>query len=66
MKRTTCPDCGHPMICPKCKGRVGGRAGGLKTGPTKARSSEAARAAVNARWDKVRKAKAHATSSGRS
>lgn len=36
-------------------GQKGGKAG---RGTSKARSSEQARAAVNARWDKVRQAKA--------
>ena len=58
MKTPTCPDCGTKLTCycPACAGKRGGKA----TGPTKARTvtSEAARAAVNARWDKVRKAKA--------
>lgn len=29
-----------------------GKKGGMKTGPTKARSPEQARAAINARWEK--------------
>lgn len=54
MKKQTCKTCGAALVshCPACAGRVGGRA----TGPTKARriTSEAARAAVNARWAKHR------------
>ena len=39
-------------------GQKGGKAG---KGPAKARSSEQARAAVNKRWEKARKAKAEET-----
>lgn len=38
-------------------GRLGGKKGGRATGPSKARTSEQARAAVLARWAKVKKAK---------
>ena len=50
MKTPTCPDCGTKMVCfcPACKGRAGGKA----SGPTKARSSKAASAAVKTRWDR--------------
>ena len=37
-------------------GRLGGRVGGLATGPSKARTTEQARAAVNVRWAKHRAA----------
>jgi hypothetical protein len=37
-------------------GRLGGRVGGLATGPSKARTPEQARAAVNVRWAKYRAA----------
>lgn len=36
-------------------GRLGGKIGGKASGPRKARTSEQARAAVLARWAKVRK-----------
>lgn len=51
------------MNCPKCKtklppylvdSREAGRKGGKASGPRKARTSEQARAAVKARWEKVR------------
>lgn len=49
------------MTCPCCKKRVtrshfscaSGAKGGKATGPRKARTSEQARAAVKARWDKL-------------
>ena len=55
MRKHKCPTCGHPLTCPACSGAKGGG----KTGPTKARkvTSEAARAAINARWERVRKAR---------
>ena len=55
MRKPKCPTCGHPLTCPACSGAKGGS----KTGPTKARktTSEAARKAVNARWERARKEK---------
>jgi hypothetical protein len=47
-----CPHCGKPINVPALMRAAGGKAG---RGKAKARSSEQARAAVMARWNKVKK-----------
>jgi hypothetical protein len=51
-----CPKCGH-NIPDKTVAAAMGSMGGRVKGPSKARSSEQARAAVMARWAKAKKAK---------
>jgi hypothetical protein len=51
-----CPKCGH-KIPDKTVAAAMGSMGGKVKGPSKARSSEQARAAVMARWAKAKKAR---------
>lgn len=51
-----CPKCGH-SIPDKALAAAMGKKGGKATGPSKARTSKQARAAVLARWAKVKKAR---------
>jgi hypothetical protein len=48
--KSKCPKCGHEFNPASLMGAKGGKA----TGETKARTSEQARAAVQARWAKYR------------
>ena len=51
-----CPNCNKPLPASYVDTRATGSKGGKVKSPLKARSSEQARAAVNARWAKRKKA----------
>ena len=51
-----CPNCNKPLPASFVDTRATGRKGGKVKSPLKARSSEQARAAINARWAKRKKA----------
>ena len=53
-----CPHCGHEWKLPAQS--AGGSKGGKASGAAKSRTSEQARAAVKARWEKARLNKANA------
>jgi hypothetical protein len=53
-----CPNCNKPLPASFVDTRATGSKGGKVKSPLKARSSEQARAAVNARWAKRKKSPA--------
>jgi hypothetical protein len=55
-----CPNCHKPLPASFVDTRAAGSKGGKVKSPLKARTSEQARAAINARWAKARAAKRQA------
>jgi hypothetical protein len=49
-----CPHCGQDIADGTIRSYLNAKAGKAGKGASKARSSEQARAAINARWDRVR------------
>lgn len=58
-EKMNCPKCKSPLPSYLVDSREAGRKGGKTTGPSKARTSEQARAAVMKRWEKKESKKLH-------